>query len=390
VSDVIYLDNNATTPIDKRVLDQMMPYLTYEFANANSSHQLGVNVNNAIKKARTDVADLIGVDAHEIFFTSGATESINIALKGIFGGANGRKKHIITVSTEHSATIDTCKYLRSQGCDVTFLPVEPSGLINLSELKASLRTDTILVSVMMANNETGVLQQLKQISSIAKDGGALFMSDTTQAIGKIPVDADGLGIDILCISSHKVYGPKGVGAIYVRQRNNRVKIPPLFHGGGHEKGLRSGTLNVPGIVGFGAACKIASKEIAENKERIEELRNHLEKELLMIPNSKVNGAIEHRLPNTLNILFEGVDSDALIMALSNGENNEPIIAVSNGSACTSLSIEPSHVLTEMGLSESEAFNSIRLSIGKFNTKLEIDVVNRIVYEKVQLLRAMKN
>jgi cysteine desulfurase len=365
----------------------MMPYLTYDFANANSSHQLGVNVNNAVKKARKDVADLIGVNTHEIFFTSGATESINIALKGILEEVNNKNKHIVTVSTEHSATIDTCKYLESKGCEVTFLKVDPSGLINLSDLKASLRTDTVLVSVMMANNETGVIQPLREISSLVKDSGALFMSDTTQAVGKIPVDADTLGIDILCISSHKIYGPKGTGAIYVRQRDTRIKIPPLFHGGGHEKGLRSGTLNVPGIVGIGEACKIARQEMQENIQRIAELRNHLETELLKIADTKVNGNSELRLPNTSNILFKGVDSEALIMALSNGENNDPIIAVSNGSACTSSAIEPSHVLTEMSLSESDAFSSIRFSIGKFNTKSEINIAIRSIEEKVKILRS---
>ena len=365
---VIYLDNNATTQIDKRVLDAMMPFLTNEFANANSTHQFGVKAYESVKTARVQVSELIGAEAHEIIYTSGSTEAINLAIKGVAENYHSKGKHIVTVSTEHSAVLDTCQYLESKGYEVSYLPVEPDGLINLNELKNVLRDDTILVSVMLANNETGLIQPIKEIAELTHCKEALFMCDATQAVGKIPVDVDELGIDLLCLSGHKLYAPKGVGALYVRQRNNRVKIPALLHGGGHEKGLRSGTLNVPGIVALGEACAIAKRELNKNAEKIGDLRDYLETELLKIEGTSVNGNTTHRLFNTTNILFQGADSDAIIMGLSNSENNLPLIAVSNGSACTSASIEPSHVLTAMGLDELAAFSSIRFSFGKFNTK----------------------
>lgn len=385
---IIYLDNNATTPIDKRVLDAMMPYLTNEFANASSTHQFGVHAYEAVKAARVQVADLIGAEAHEMVFTSGSTEAINIAIKGVAENYQTRGRHIITVATEHSAVLDTCKYLESKGCEVTYLPVKKDGLVDVEEFKAKLRTDTILVSIMFANNETGVLQPIKEIAELTHNIGALFMSDATQAIGKIPVDVDDLGIDLLCMSGHKLYAPKGVGALYVRQRSNRVKLPALVHGGGHEKGLRSGTLNVPGIVALGTACALAKKEMTKNIESISALRDYLENELLKIDNTGVNGNTTARLANTTNILFKGADSDAIIMGLSNPESDLPLIAVSNGSACTSASIEPSHVLTAMGLDETSAFNSIRFSLGKFTTKKEIDIVTKFVKDVVSSLRSM--
>lgn len=385
---VIYLDNNASTQIDKRVLDAMMPFLTNEFANANSTHQFGIHAYEAVKSARVQVAQLIGAEAHEIIFTSGSTEAINLAIKGVAENYQSKGKHIVTVSTEHSAVLDTCQYLETKGFEVTYLQVKSDGLIDLDELKTVLRNDTILVSVMLANNETGVVQPIKEIAELSHDVGALFMSDATQAVGKIAVNVDELGIDLLCLSGHKLYAPKGVGALYVRQRMNRVKIPALLHGGGHEKGLRSGTLNVPGIVALGEACAIAKKELSKNAESIGALRDYLETELLKIDGTSVNGNTFSRLFNTSNILFRGADSDAIIMGLSNAETDLPLIAVSNGSACTSASIEPSHVLTAMGLDEVAAFSSIRFSIGKFNTKKEMDIVIDAVKNVVSSLRSM--
>lgn len=385
---VIYLDNNATTQIDKRVLDAMMPFLTNEFANANSTHQFGVHAYEAVKAARVQVAELIGAETHEIVFTSGSTEAINLAIKGVAENYQSKGKHIVTVSTEHSAVLDTCQYLETKGFEVTYLSVKFDGLIDLDELKTVLRDDTILVSVMLANNETGVIQPIKEIAELSHGVSALFMSDATQAVGKIAVNVDELGIDLLCLSGHKLYAPKGVGALYVRQRMNRVKIPALLHGGGHEKGLRSGTLNVPGIVALGEACAIAKKELSKNAESIGALRDYLETELLKIDGTSVNGNTSSRLFNTSNILFRGADSDAVIMGLSNPETDLPLIAVSNGSACTSASIEPSHVLTAMGLDEVAAFSSIRFSIGKFNTKKEMDIVIDAVKNVVSSLRSM--
>ncbi len=385
---MIYLDNNATTPIDKRVLEAMMPFLTDNFANANSSHQFGVGAYEAVKAARIQVAGLIAAEAHEIVFTSGATEAINLAIKGVAEGYAAKGKHIITVCTEHAAVLDTCKHLETKGFEITFLAVKADGLIDLIELKNALRNDTILVSVMLANNETGVMQPIKEIAELAHSVGALFMTDATQAVGKIPLDVDALAVDLLCLSGHKLYAPKGVGALYVRQRMNRVKLPALLHGGGHERGLRSGTLNVPSIVALGTACALAQKEMKKYAESMLSLRNYLESELLKIENTSVNGNTETRLYNTSNILFLGADSDAVIMGLSNPENELPVIAVSNGSACTSTSIEPSHVLTAMGLDETAAFNSIRFSIGKYNTKEEMDIVVAAVATVVDSLRAM--
>jgi cysteine desulfurase len=386
----IYLDNNATTQIDKRVLEAMMPFLTNEFANANSTHQFGVYAYEAVKSARVQVSDLIGADAHEIVFTSGSTEAINLAIKGVAENYQSKGKHIVTVVTEHSAVLDTCLYLETKGFEVSYLSVKSDGLIDLGELKTVLRDDTILVSVMLANNETGVIQPIKEIAELSHNLGALFMSDATQAVGKIPIHVDELGIDLLCLSGHKLYAPKGVGVLYVRQRMNRVKIPALLHGGGHEKGLRSGTLNVPGIVALGEACSITKKEMSGNAERIGALRDYLETELLKIDGTFINGNVENRLYNTTNILFRGVDSDAIILGLSNPDNDMPLIAVSNGSACTSASIEPSHVLTAMGLDEMAAFSSIRFSIGKFNSKEEIDIAINALKNVVSGLRAMVN
>ncbi|SFQ07497.1 cysteine desulfurase family protein [Parafilimonas terrae] len=386
---VIYLDNNATTQIDERVLDAMMPFLKDNFANANSTHLFGVESHEAVKKARRQVADLISAETNEMVFTSGATEAINLAIKGVAENYEKKGKHIITVSTEHYAVLDTCKYLETKGFEVTYLPVANDGLINIEDVKLALRHDTILVTVMYANNETGVLQNIQEIAEIAHAADAYFMTDATQAVGKIPIDVDNMGIDLMCMSGHKLYGPKGIGALYIRQRNNRIKLPALIHGGGHERGLRSGTLNVPGIVGLGAACAIAKKEMRQNEQHIKALRDYLENELLQIEDTSLNGNKKHRLYNTTNILFKDVDSDAMIMGLSNMENDLPLIAVSNGSACTSASIEPSHVLTAMGLNEIDSFSSIRFSIGKFSRieqiYITIEVVKKCIYELREMI-----
>ena len=376
LENLVYLDNNATTPIDKRVLEAMLPFLTTNFANPSSTHHFGITANEAVKKARTQVADLIGADENEIIFTSGSTEAINIALKGVAENYSAKGKHIVTVSTEHYAVLDTCKYLESRGYEVTYLSVDKNGLIDLQEIKNSLRADTILVCVMYVNNETGVIQPINEIASLAHEAGALFMTDATQAAGKIEIDVDALGIDLLCISGHKMYAPKGVGALYVRQRMNRVRVPAYIHGGGHEQGLRSGTLNLAGIVALAKACEIAQQEMKQDTERISALRNELENELLKIEGTFVNGKTENRTFNTTNICFHGNDANVLIGRMKN-------VAVSNGSACTAAVVEPSHVLTAMRLSDDDAFASIRFSFGKFNTENEVKTVAKIISELTQ-------
>lgn len=386
---IIYLDNNATTQVDPAVLESMLPFLTHSYANANSTHKFGADVNNSVKKARKQVSELISSEAHEVVFTSGATEAINIAIKGVAESYKSKGKHIITVSSEHSAVLDTCRFLESKGYEITYLPVKPNGLIDLTQLESVIRDDTILVSVMYVNNETGVLQPIKEIARLTHSVHAIFMSDCTQAVGKIPIQVDELGIDLMCFSGHKIYAPKGIGGLFIRQRGDRVKIPALFHGGGHERGLRSGTLNVPGIVALGTACELAQREMEGNAKQIGSLRNYLEAELLRINGTTVNGSINERLYNISNIVFNDADSDAIIMGLSSSDNpNFPLIAVSNGSACTSTSIEPSHVLIAMGLDEIACFSSIRFSLGKFNTTEEMDVVINAMKAVVNDLRAM--
>ncbi|MGQ2982970.1 cysteine desulfurase family protein [Flavobacterium sp.] len=385
---LIYLDNNATTPIDEKVLEAMMPFLTTNFANANSTHQFGVDSHNAVKDARNSIAELLGAETNEIIFTSGATEAINLAIKGVAENYSSKGKHIVTVTTEHSAVLDNCSFLESKGYDITYLPVQRDGIISIEAIRSVLRDDTVLVIVMHVNNETGVIQPIKQISELAHSVGAIFMTDATQAVGKIEIDVDSDGIDLLTFSGHKLYAPKGVGALYVRQRQNKIKLPALLHGGGHERGLRSGTLNVPGIVALGKACELAKEEMAVNKEYIQNLRDHLENELLKITSTFINGDTRYRLYNVTNISFKNADSEAMIMALSDPDSKLPMIAVSNGSACTSSSIEPSHVLLAMGLDETEAYNSIRFSLGKYNTMDEIDIVVQQVRTAVENLRAM--
>lgn len=362
-----YLDYNSTTPIDPRVLEAMLPFLMDNFANSSSTHHFGQSINQEVEQARNQIADFINADLNELIFTSGATDSINIAIKGVAESYSNTGKHIITVSTEHNAVLDTCKYLERRGFEITYLAVQSNGLIDLVELDNAVRSDTVLVSVMFVNNETGVVQPVKEIASITHKKGALFMSDATQAVGKIKIDVDELGIDLLCFSGHKMYAPKGIGALFVRQRGYRVKLKPQIHGGGQEQGLRSGTLNVSGIIAMAKACEIAREEMATNQKSIYDLKDKLETELLKIPNTLVNGDSEKRIYNTSNICFKGQDANVLIGRMKN-------IAVSNGSACTSSVVEPSHVLKAMGLNDEDAFASLRFSLGKFNTIEDIETV----------------
>lgn len=375
LQDIIYLDNNATTQIDSRVWDVMVPFLKENYANPSSTHYFGKKINQAVKTARIQITDFIGADENEVIFTSGATEAINIALKGITESYSEEGKHIITVSTEHKAVLDTCKYLETKGYEVTYLPVQKDGLLDLIDLKKALRVDTILVCVMYVNNETGVIQPIQEIASLTHDAGAIFMTDATQAAGKIEIDVDDLGIDLLCLSGHKMYASKGIGALYVRKG---IKLSAYTHGGGHENGLRSGTLNVSGIVALGKACEVAEQEMKQDAERIVSLRNKLECELLKIPDTFVNGSTENRIYNVSNICFKRCDASVMIGRMRN-------IAISNGSACTSAVIEPSHVLTAMGLSNDDAFASLRFSLGKFNTEEEIKTAIKTISELTKMM-----
>jgi cysteine desulfurase len=363
----IYLDNNATTPMDPRVLEAMLPFFTKHFGNAASStHKFGWEAEAAVEYAREQVAELIGVEPTEIVFTSGATESDNLALNGIFETYAAKGNHIITVATEHKAVLDTCKHIEKKGGEITYLNVKTDGLIDLHELEKAIKPNTILISVMYANNEIGVIQPIKQISAIAKNHGVLFFSDATQAAGKIPLDILEDGIDILSFSAHKLYGPKGVGALYVRRKNPRVKITAQIDGGGHERGTRSGTLNVPGIVGFGKACELCNIEMNKDAERMRTLRDRLENELLYLKEVTINGNREQRIPNTSNMSFKNIDSSNLIIRLSKN------IALSSGSACTSATHSPSFVLKALGLSDEMALSSLRFGLGRFTTEEEID------------------
>jgi len=382
MNEIIYLDNNATTKIDPRVLEAMMPFLTEEYGNAASNHEFGVEINQHVKKAREKIASLIGCETNEIIFTSGATEAINLAIKGVAGSYKDKGKNIVTCATEHPAVLDTCQYLETRGYEVTYLPVKKDGLLDLKMVKQSVREDTLLVCVMLVNNETGVIQQIKEIAEIAHEKGVFFMTDGTQAVGKMPADVNDLGIDLMSFSGHKFYGPKGVGALYVRSRRpNKVKLAALQHGGGHERNLRSGTLNVPGIVGFGKTSEIAKAEMSSDAERVGELHNLLESELLKLPETFLNGHKKQRLYNTSSMCFRGADADAIMIGI------KPIL-VSNGSACTSTKVEPSHVLKALGLSDGEAYATIRFSLGRFNTKDEIGKALEKMKQVVGRLREM--
>jgi cysteine desulfurase len=362
----VYLDNNATTPMDPRVLDAMIPYFTQKFGNAASrNHAFGWVAEEAIDYAREAVAKLIGANEKEIIFTSGATESDNLAIKGVFEMYKEKGNHIITCITEHKAVLDTCKHLEKLGAEVTYLPVNSDGLIDLDLLEKSMTERTILVSIMYGNNEIGIIQPIKQISDIAHKHGALFFTDAVQAVGKIPVDVIADGIDIMAFTAHKMYGPKGVGALYVRRKNPRVKVTAQMDGGGHERGMRSGTMNVPGIVGFGKACELSRLEMADDAKRLSALRDKLESGLTVLEESYVNGNREHRLPHVANISFKYVEGEGLMMAMKD-------LAVSSGSACTSASLEPSYVLKGLGLSDDLAHSSIRFGLGRFTTEEEVD------------------
>ena len=379
----IYFDNHATTQLDPRVLEAMMPYFTTVFGNAASrNHQFGWEAEEAVEKARKQIADLIGATPKEIVFTSGATESNNLALKGIAEMYAERGNHIITQATEHKAVLDTCKRLEKEGVRVTYLPVKQDGLIDLDQLRDAVTDKTILISIMYANNEIGVVQPIKEISKIAKEKGVLFHTDAVQAVGKIPVNVIADGIDVLSLSAHKVYGPKGVGALYVRRRNPRVQITAQIDGGGHERGMRSGTLNVPGIVGLGAACEIANREMAEESKRLQFLRDKLKDKLMsQLDEVYINGSMEHRLPHNLNISFAYVEGESLLMGIND-------IAVSSGSACTSATLEPSYVLKALGAGDDLAHSSIRFGLGRFNTEEEVNYVANKVVDVVSKLREL--
>lgn len=379
----IYLDHNSTTPMDPRVLEAMIPYFTENFGNAASrNHSFGWHAEEAVDYAREQIAQLIGADPKEIIFTSGATEGNNLGIKGVYEMYASKGNHIITCTTEHKAVLDTCKHLEKLGAEVTYLEVQPDGLIDLKELEAAMRPTTILVAIMYANNEIGVIQPVKEISAIAKKHGALYFTDAVQAVGKIPVDVIADGIDIMSFTAHKMYGPKGVGALYVRRKNPRVKVTAQIDGGGHERGMRSGTLNVPGIVGFGKAAEIAKLDMAADTERISKLRDKLENALKVIDETYVNGNPAHRLPHVSNISFKYVEGEGLMM----GFNKD--IALSSGSACTSASLEPSYVLKALGLGDDLAHSSLRFGLGRYTTEEQIDYTITAVTDTVLKLREM--
>jgi cysteine desulfurase len=365
---LIYLDNNATTPCDPRVVEAMLPYFTTHFGNsASRNHPFGWVAEEGVDYAREQVAQLIGADSKEIIFTSGATEAINLALKGAFEMYRKKGNHIITAKTEHKAVLDTCKKLETMGAEVTYLDVQPDGLIDLAQLEAAMTKKTILVSIMWANNETGVIQPMAAISKICEKHGALLMSDITQAAGKVPVDVKKMGIHLAAFTAHKMYGPKGVGALFVNRIKPRVKVTAQMDGGGHERGMRSGTMNVPGIVGFGKAAELAKLEMSRDAERLSQLRDKLQAAFCaMLEEVVVNGNQEHRMPHVTNISFKHVEGEGLMMTFNQK------IALSSGSACTSASLEPSYVLVALGLGDDLAHSSLRFSLGRFTTEEDID------------------
>jgi cysteine desulfurase len=377
----IYLDYNATTPCDPRVVDTMVPYFTHDFGNAASkSHAYGWVAAEAVDIAREQVAAIIGSEPGEIVFTSGATESVNLAIQGVYHMYHGKGNHIITSAVEHKAVLDTCKYIESIGGEVTVLPVDGKGRVDPDAVEAAIRDTTVLICIMYANNETGTIMPVREIGAIAKKHNVIYFSDATQAVGKIPVNVKDDGLDLLCLSAHKIYGPKGSGALYVRRRDPRVRLTPLQYGGGHEKGMRSGTLNVPGIVGLGKACDIALQEMKGEAGRLKELRDELLQGLLSIDATSLNGDIENLLPQTCNLAFEGIDSQVMISHLNKH------LAISSGSACTSASIEPSHVLRALGIGDELAGSSVRFSLGRFTTKEDITKSLDIIRDVVKRLR----
>jgi len=379
----IYMDNHATTPVDPRVLEEMLPYFTDRFGNsASRNHSFGWTAEQGVEQARERIARLVGATPKEIVFTSGATESDNLAIKGVAEMYREKGNHIITAVTEHKAVLDTCKRLEKYGYRVTYLPVQKDGLIDLDDLKRAVDEKTILVTIMAANNEIGVLQPVAEIGKLCHERGVLFHTDATQAVGKVPIDVQKMNIDVMSISAHKMYGPKGVGALYVRRKNPRVQLAAIIDGGGHERGMRSGTLNVPGIVGLGKACAIAQEEMPQEMKRLAGLRDRLKDRIMgRLDEVFINGSMEHRLPNNINISFAYVEGESLLMGIND-------IAVSSGSACTSATLEPSYVLKALGTGDELAHSSIRFGIGRFNTEAEVDYVADRVVETVNRLREL--
>ena len=379
----IYFDNHATTPVDPRVLDAMLPYFREHFGNAASrNHKYGWEAEEAVEIARKQIAELIGATAKEIVFTSGATESDNLAIRGAAYMYREKGDHIITEVTEHKAVIDTCKRLEKDGFRVTYLPVRKDGLIDLDRLREAITDKTTLISIMAANNEIGVLQPIAEIGAIAKERGVLFHTDAVQLVGKMPFDVNASNVHMASISAHKMYGPKGVGALYVRRRNPRVLLTPIIEGGGHERGMRSGTLNVPGIVGFGKAAELCRLEMAQDMAHARALRDRLNQKLHeKLDELYINGSMEHRLPGNLNISFAYVEGESLLMGIND-------VAVSSGSACTSASLEPSYVLKALGAGDELAHSSIRFGLGRFNTEEEVDYVADKLVGVVSKLREM--
>jgi len=379
----IYFDNHATTQVDPRVVQAMLPYFTEKFGNAASrNHPFGWAGEEAVENARTQVASLIGATPKEIIFTSGATESDNLMIKGVAEMYREKGNHIITQAIEHKAVLDTCKRLEKDGFEVTYLPVQRDGRVDPEDVRKAITPKTILITIMYANNEIGVINPIAEIGKIAKERGIFFAVDGVQAVGKIPVDVQTDNIDLLAISAHKIYGPKGVGALYVRRRNPRVQLSAIIDGGGHERGMRSGTLNVPGIVGLGAACEIAQKEMTEEAARLRKLRDRLKAGLeAKLDEVFINGSMEHRLPHNLNMSFAYVEGESLLMGIND-------IAVSSGSACTSATLEPSYVLKALGVGEDLAHTSIRFGLGRFNTEEEVDYVTDKMVTVVTKLREL--
>jgi len=379
----IYMDNHATTPMDPRVLEEMLPYFMEKFGNAASrNHAFGWTAEEGVETARERIAKLVGATTKEIIFTSGATESDNLAIKGVAEMYKEKGNHIITAVTEHKAVLDTCKRLEKYGYRVSYLPVQKDGLVDLDELKNAMTDKTILVTIMAANNEIGVLQPWAEIGKLCHERGVIFHTDATQAVGKVPIDVIKQNVDVMSISAHKMYGPKGVGALYVRRKNPRVQISAIIDGGGHERGMRSGTLNVPGIVGLGKACALAYEEMAQESVRLAVLRDRLRDRIMgRLDEVYINGSMEHRLPGNLNVSFAYVEGESLLMGIND-------IAVSSGSACTSATLEPSYVLKALGTGDDLAHSSIRFGIGRFNTDTEVDYVADRVVETVQRLREL--
>jgi len=379
----IYMDNHATTPVDPRVLEAMMPYFTNKFGNAASrNHSFGWSAEEAVENARQQVASLIGATAKEIIFTSGATESDNLMIKGVAEMYREKGNHIITQAIEHKAVLDTCKNLEKHGFEVTYLPVQRDGRVDPEDVRKAIKPTTILICIMYANNEIGVINPIAEIGKIAKERGIVFAVDGVQAVGKIPVDVQKDNIDLLAISAHKIYGPKGVGALYVRRRNPRVQLSAIIDGGGHERGMRSGTLNVPGIAGLGKACELCQQEMATESERLSGLRDRLRAGLeAKLDEVFINGSMEHRLPNNLNMSFAYVEGESLLMGIND-------VAVSSGSACTSATLEPSYVLKALGVGEDLAHTSIRFGLGRFTTQEEVDYVVDKMVQVVTKLREL--